>query len=306
MRTRLSHWKVVVTAICITAIFGAALFWYARKKAEERRLIEDAQSCRVRAEHGDAISQQELAQLYYQGKGVTRDYGEAFHWYLQSAGQGDARAEYGLGYLYDRGEGISQDCNEALRWYRKSADAGDRRAQYAVGLMFYNGRCVTRDYAEAVPWFRKAADQGLAKAQYDLGYMYDHGQGVSQDRAEGNRWLHKAADQGNQDAQRALGTGLTIGRKLELSIQFFGGIFLLLISFLAWKGGRWGPPMRIALVAGALCILAAGLSWYGYAHYMVRCLHCGLNLFTGLKWTLDAVVVAMLAYFVWPRKRTLD
>jgi hypothetical protein len=302
MRTRISHWKVVVTAICIAAVFGAALFWYVQKKVEERRLTEDAQSCRVRAERGDAISQYELALLYYQGKGITRDYGEALHWYREAADQGNAKAEYGLGYMYDQGEGVAQDCSEALRLYRKSADAGDERAQYALGLMFYNGRCVTQDHAEAVRWFLKAADQGLARAQYDLGYMYYHGQGVSQDRAEANRWLHKAADQGNQNAQRALGAVLTFWRKLELSIQFFGGILILLSSFLA-RRGRWGPQMRIALVAGVLCILTAGLSWYGYAHYMVRCLHCGLNSFTVLKWLLDAVVVAILVYFVWPRKR---
>jgi TPR repeat protein len=271
----------------------------AHHRSFEKRLADDAQACRVRAEQGDAFSQYTLAMMYHHGKGLPQDYGEAFRWYRKAADQGNVKAQYALGYMNYIGEGVPQNFIEAFNWYHKAADQGYAKAQYALGLSFYNGRGGPQDFVESARWYRKAADQGTAQAQYCLGYMYYYGQGVPQDRTEANRLFHKAADQGDQDAQRFLGTGLTIGRKLELSIQLFGGIFLLLGSLVA-KGERWFRQRRLALWAGILCILTAGLSWYGYTQYMIRCLLCGVNWFTVLKWSLDAVVLAMLIYIVRP------
>jgi len=59
-------------------------------------------------------------------------------------------------------------------------------------------------------------------------------------------------------------------------------------------------------VTGILCILAAGLSWYGYAHYMIRNLLYGFNMFTAFKWALDAVLIMLFVYIVRQGKRRLS
>jgi hypothetical protein len=334
-----SFWKIAIPVTCVAAILGATILWRAHsEKASERKLVAAAAAFRVSAQQGDASAQYSLGHMYYHGEGMPRDYAQAAFWYRKAADQGDMKGEYGLGYLYYNGQGLPQDYAEAVRWYLKAADQGDAKARVNIalayyygqgvpqdytetlhwyrigadqgdamaedglGLMYYEGHGVPQDYAEAVRWYSKAADQGYAKAQYDLGVTYFHGQGVRRDRAEANRWFEKAAEQGDENARRTLGSGLTTWRELELSIQGLGGILLLLGSFLSARG-RSGFQMTFAPAAGILCILVAGMSWYGYTHYLMRCLTCGLNTFTVAKWSLNAVVFVLLIAIVRPRKK---
>jgi TPR repeat protein len=44
--------------------------------------------------------------LYYYGRGVKRDYGEAMRWYRKAADQGDAFAQNNVGWLYANGLGV--------------------------------------------------------------------------------------------------------------------------------------------------------------------------------------------------------
>lgn len=331
-------WKVLTTATCALVICGVAIFWRMQEeRANEARAVQTAATYRVAADKGDTQAQCSLGNMYYHGEGVTQNFAEAASWYRKAAEQGFAKGEYDIGYVYQRGQGVSQDYTEAARWYRrasdqgyasaevslaflyylgqgvsqdyaeavrlyrKAADQGDPRGEDGLGLMYYRGDGVQQDYAEAAHWYRKAADQGLAKAQYDLGALYSQGRGVLKNGVEATRWFYKAASQGNQDARNALGTALTIPRILELFLQFFGG-FLLVLGFCLSRGARGAPQMRIALGAGILCILVAGLSWYGYTHYKLWCLPFEFNAFSVSKWLLDAVLVVLLAYIVQLRK----
>jgi hypothetical protein len=47
------------------------------------------ETAKAAAAKGDAVKLRELADLYYAGKGVSRDYAEAYKAYLDSAGKGD-------------------------------------------------------------------------------------------------------------------------------------------------------------------------------------------------------------------------
>ncbi len=334
-------WKKAAAVICVAILSGSAILcWLHNDKAKATRIALRANELRSNAEKGSAGAQYSLGQMYFYGEGVPKNYAQAERWYYEAAEQGHAKAQYDVGYMYNLGLGVSQNYEEAARWYRKAADQGDARAQVnlallyyygrgvpkdyteavdwyrkaagqgdamgedGLGLMYYQGRGVRQGYAEAARWYRKAADQGLAQGQYDLGYLFYRGQGVSQSLTEARHWFYKAADQGNEDAKHAIGTGFPMAVRLELSLQLFGGSFLLLGSFLTRK--RWNPQMRIELVAGVLCIFVASLSWYGYTHYMIRCLLCGLNTFTVFKWLLDAVLVVLLVSIVRPKKRTID
>jgi TPR repeat protein len=145
----LSRFAVVVG--CVALICGAAVTWHLVKtRAAERKLVADANACRVRAEQGDANAEYDLARLYHQGKGVPQDYREAFQWYRKAADQGNAKAQYGVGYMYHWGRDVSQDANQALGWYRKAADQGNAKAQYDLGLSYYEGKGLPQDYTEAV------------------------------------------------------------------------------------------------------------------------------------------------------------
>lgn len=121
----------------------------------------------------------------------------------ERANAGDAVAQDDLGVMYYNGEAVPQDYVEAVRWFRLAADQGLAAAQLDLGVMYDRGRGVPQDYVEAVRWYRLAVDQGLAAAQYNLGFMYDRGRGVLLDYVEALKWVTLAATRASSDRQEA-------------------------------------------------------------------------------------------------------
>jgi len=77
---------------------------------------------------GYAPSQQILAWMYFNGKGVPQDYGMAVHWLQLGAHGGDPRAQIDLGYLYEQGKGVPLDYVKAYIWYETALSGGKQRA----------------------------------------------------------------------------------------------------------------------------------------------------------------------------------
>ena len=155
-----------------------------------------------RAQQGDALAQERLGRMYYDGEGVPKDYQESLKWYRKAAEQGDAFAQASLGLMYRTGEGVSKDYQESLKWFRMAAEQGFTLAQYILGYMYYDGEGVPQDYKEAVRWSRKAAEQGFTLAQYILGYMYYDGEGVPQDYVLAYMWINLAASNSTEEDVR--------------------------------------------------------------------------------------------------------
>ena len=167
--------------------------------------IECVEYTREKATQGYANAQSQLGWMYYNGKGVTKDFREAVRWYRAAAEQGDAYAQNNLGAMYQEGEGVAEDFREAVRWYRAAAEQGYATPQYQLGVMYYYGLGVARDEREAARWYRAAAEQGDTEAQFTLGWMYENGEGVEKDAREAVRWYRAAAEQGVALAQYNLG-----------------------------------------------------------------------------------------------------
>ena len=163
--------------------------------------LSEFQKTKAKAMLGDDDAQRNLAQRYYYGLGVKKDFKKAAKWQRKAADQGWKVAQHNLGFMYARGLGVQQDFKEAVKWQRKAADQGYKNAQYSLGLAYYYGQGVQQDFKEAVTWYRKAADQGYAKAQYKLGVMYDNGEGVLEDYVTAYAWWNIAAANGSKSAK---------------------------------------------------------------------------------------------------------
>jgi hypothetical protein len=213
---------------------------YAQGRGVHRDYAEAFRWFSKAADQGYAKAEYNLASMYAQGQGVRQDYKEALRWSRLAADQGDAKAEASLGISYARGEGVPQDYAEAVRWYRKAADQGNPVAQYGLGFMYYSGHGVARDYAEALRWYRRAADHGDAMAQYALGFMYSRGEGLPQDYVEAVRWYGKAADAGNLSARDALHSMLCADAFVQLRRWTSIVALLLAIAILVVPQRRWG------------------------------------------------------------------
>ena len=87
------------------------------------------------AEQGNIDAQNSLADCYYDGKGVEKDFTKAFEWFEKAANQGSAYGQYSLGYCYEKGEGINKNKKEAIKWYKKAAEQGEESAIEALDNM---------------------------------------------------------------------------------------------------------------------------------------------------------------------------
>jgi TPR repeat protein len=201
-------WKVVLSATGVAVIsVGAVAWWMHSKQSIELKKLSDAAiEAHARADQGDATAEYKLAQMYYEGRGVTQDYSEASRWYRKAAEHGYANAQFGLADLYLHGKGVPQNFAETAHWTQKAADQGYAKAQAGLGYLYSNGVGVSQNYAEAFQWYSKAADQGNVDAEHALGYMYRSGIGVPENHTEAFQWTQKAADQGDAEAQVALGS----------------------------------------------------------------------------------------------------
>ncbi|MDC0158088.1 sel1 repeat family protein, partial [Verrucomicrobia bacterium] len=170
--------------------------------AEEEQWEEAIERLRRAAEGGHADAQNELANMYYEGKGVGKDLGKAYEWYREAASQGDATGQKDLGVMYYRGEGVEQDHAEAFRWFHKAAEQGDAEAQSNLAEMYRDGEGgVERDYAKAFKWFSKAAenrDGNLSKSngKFELARMYENGRGCEKDASKASKLYREIADEG--------------------------------------------------------------------------------------------------------------
>jgi TPR repeat protein len=117
------------------------------------------------------------------------------------AGAGNADAQQLLGLMYYMGRGVRRNYKEAFLWHYKAAVQGVPAAQYVVGAMYYTGNGVAQDQPLAVAWFRKAAQQGHPDAQYALGLMYRyHVAGLPEDAVIAYMLWNLAAAGGHRNA----------------------------------------------------------------------------------------------------------
>jgi hypothetical protein len=84
-----------------------------------------------RALGGDAEAQFDIAKDYETGRiGLPQDLSQARYWYRKAADQGDPFAEASLGILFNFGKGVKRDYVEAYMWYARAAShlgkGGDR------------------------------------------------------------------------------------------------------------------------------------------------------------------------------------
>jgi TPR repeat protein len=157
------------------------------------------------ADGGQLMAMSYLGWMYYDGKGVPADTGEAVKWFRRAADRGHAAGLDNLGVMYMRGHGVSQDYSEAKRLFDRAAALGNTDAMGGLGYIYQNGLGVTRNDAEAVRWFRRAADAGDAYGMSSLGVMYRDGHGVPQNYPEAIRLLGKGAESGTGWAATLIG-----------------------------------------------------------------------------------------------------
>ena len=92
--------------------------------------------------------------------------------YLSSAAdRGSIAATYDMAVLYKNGSGVSKNTTTAFEYMLKAAEAGYTKAFRELGEMYHGGRGTLKDRSMAEYWYRKAAAAGDTKAERLLNNM---------------------------------------------------------------------------------------------------------------------------------------
>ncbi len=81
------------------------------------------------ADKGDRRASNSLANLYYLGLGIDRDYQRASQLYFEAARAGIAEAQLNLGHMFKLGLGVSSDPMRAFAWYNMADIHGNPAAE---------------------------------------------------------------------------------------------------------------------------------------------------------------------------------
>ena len=151
---------------------------------------------RTAAEAGQPAAQFELANIYFQGQDIPRDYVAALSWYFRAAGGGNPGAAFAIGEMYAKGQGVRRDPVEAARWLQQSAQAGYSQAEVELAEMYAKGDGVARDPAQAADWYKKAAAQGDIEPGLNLNRLDAELVNPPRDRSGGTprRWFSALMD----------------------------------------------------------------------------------------------------------------
>jgi hypothetical protein len=146
-----------------------------------------------------------LANDYFAGRGVERDFKQSAYWFEMAAKRGDPQAQVQIGYFYEAGIGVPKDPARAAHWYQLAASGGLASANVNLGVLYFWGIGVKKNEQLAIQLFREAANHRSGLADCYLGDAYYLGTGVPRDAAEGEHWYAKGAEMHNPQAEYNLG-----------------------------------------------------------------------------------------------------
>lgn len=150
-----------------------------------------------------------LANRYYYGEGVERDFDKSFKYFLECAMlDGDdgyiMQSQFNTANAYYNGEGVERDIDKAYQWYLKAADSGHPSAQFNIGISYYKGIYFEQDFEKAFYYMKEASLNDVAPAQYVMGTMLLAGHGVDRNVEMAKKLFELAAENGDTNAVNVL------------------------------------------------------------------------------------------------------
>src|SRR5437660_1042868 len=125
----------------------------------------------------------------------------AFSYYEKAASQGNMNAMYNLGNCYRIGKGVDRNYEEAFKLFERLAKGECLHGITMLGFCYNNGIGTNVDKQMALQLYQRAANLEDSVAQYNLAEMYEKGVGIKKDTIS---WYKKSANQNDQDAQNRL------------------------------------------------------------------------------------------------------
>ena len=114
-----------------------------------------------------------LADLYFEGLGVEKDYSKAMEYHQKALELGVKKSAEEIGSLYADGNGVPENIDEAKKYFEIAANANYAFSWYNLGMIYLSGFGSTpKDEVKGIECLKKAADIGFRKAMETIGKCY--------------------------------------------------------------------------------------------------------------------------------------
>lgn len=127
-----------------------------------------------------AVVYDRIGQLYYKGRGTTKDLDQAISWLRVASQAGSGEGSCFLGAAYQDQQKYSQ----ALTAFKTAVSQGYVNANGYIGTMYSKGQGVKKDFDSAVTYWTLAAENGHQPSVKNLVKYYE----FKKDAVEANRW----------------------------------------------------------------------------------------------------------------------
>ena len=169
-----------------------------------------------------------LADKYYFGDEVERDFEKAFYWYLQAAEKNEHEAISQVCLMYYTGVGTKLDYKKAFEWTERALrDQADFLARYIRAEMFFHGEFVQKNYSEAL-WLYKYVTKTEVNtaAMFRVAQIYESGgYGVEADKLQARAYYSTSAKYGNVSAMNKLGSlyeeGILVKQNYKAAVDWY-------------------------------------------------------------------------------------
>ena len=146
--------ELIETRTGLTVIFILALALFFLRQYAHNPFKQTLQ----KASQGDPEAQYQMGLMYYQGKKVPQDYGQAFNWLDTAAKNGHTRAMTALAGLYNAGHGCPQNFGKTFHWYKTAAEAGDFEGRVNLAICYLHGIGTQKDEKKGFELMKAAAE----------------------------------------------------------------------------------------------------------------------------------------------------
>lgn len=138
---------------------------------------------------------------------IEKDESEALNWYAKAAENGSWKAMNNLAVIYYHGRGVEVDQAKAKEYLLRAWNLEDDDA-IAANLAFYYMNIEISgkkhpNYIEASKWYRISASLGNWYSQYEYGKFCETGLGALKDNTEALKWFYLSSAKGHSIATQA-------------------------------------------------------------------------------------------------------
>lgn len=155
------------------------------------------------AKHNNVQAIIELAECYFEGKGISKNYKKAFKWFNKALeiNADNSYAIYRVGKCYMDGSGISKNVQKGLSFFKKAADFNDIIAICTLSHIYASDSIVEHNYEMAIQQVEKGMKLNYSEAFARMAEMYVWGEcGLDINSAKALSYWEKAKELENDNS----------------------------------------------------------------------------------------------------------